>query len=512
MKRYRLWLTPLLALLLVCGLCACGNDNGNADSDSATATNAAVSPVTGDEWSLDDAVFFTFGDNEIAAGSDDGSGYEIDGTALTITAGGAYVVSGSCADGSINVDGGVTGVTLVLDGLDLTAPDTAAITCGKGSQVLIGAAAGSENTLSDSEYNNDDNYPDNENAENAVVKAKDGAQLTLGGSGTLNIYAYGKNGVKGGATSEVGTAVLNVQNLTLNITAVDDGLKSDQELNLLSGNITVSAADDAIKSDLVLNIGAAGSDGPTVLVSESNEGIEAATVNIYSGNVAVHATDDGINAANSDLTDYSFACNIAGGTVYVDVSDGDAIDSNGALTISGGTVLLFAAAPQNDGAPLDCDGALTISGGTVLAVGSGEMAQTPNGTPQAYAVFGGRGGSALSVAAGDTLAICDENGDVILSTTAVRAADYVFFSGDALTTGQAYTLTVNGTVAATATVKENGVADLGAVPGQAPDGQPGAMPGGQSGQMTPEGTPPEPPEGAPQGTPPQGTPPEGVAQ
>ena len=57
----------------------------------------------------------------------------------------------------------------------------------------IVAASGTTNTLTDSEKNNDDNYPDNEDAENAVLKCKDGSQVTISGSGTLKIIANGKN-------------------------------------------------------------------------------------------------------------------------------------------------------------------------------------------------------------------------------------------------------------------------------------------------------------------------------
>lgn len=51
---------------------------------------------------------------------------------------------------------------------------------------------GTENSLSDTEQNNDDNYPENENAENAVIKCKDGSTVTLCGDGELTITANGK--------------------------------------------------------------------------------------------------------------------------------------------------------------------------------------------------------------------------------------------------------------------------------------------------------------------------------
>ena len=114
----------------------------------------------------------------------DESGLSIDGTTLTIEQAGTYVLSGTCSDGSVKVKKGFSGVTLVLSGLDLTSSTTAPITCGKSSGVTILAAEGTENALTDAAANNGDNYPDNADAENAVIKCKDGSQVTIGGTGT----------------------------------------------------------------------------------------------------------------------------------------------------------------------------------------------------------------------------------------------------------------------------------------------------------------------------------------
>ena len=131
--------------------------------------------------------------------------------------------------GSIKVKKGTTGVTLVLDGLTLTSENTAAITCGKSSEVTILVSNGTENSLSDTEQNNDDNYPENENAENAVIKCKDGSLVTLCGDGELTITANGKNGIKSGATTdEDGEALLTIRDLTLNIDEpVNDAINAE---------------------------------------------------------------------------------------------------------------------------------------------------------------------------------------------------------------------------------------------------------------------------------------------
>ena len=341
----------LCASALALSLTACAGTINNSTAD--TASN----------------VTFTFTDSGVTAAGETDTGYEIDGTALTITSSGTYTVSGSCADGSIKVKKGTTGVTLVLDGLTLTSENTA-VTCGKSSEVTILVSNGTENSLSDTEQNNDDNYPENENAENAVIKCKDGTLVTLCGDGELTITANGKNGIKSGATTdEDGEASLTICDLTLNIDApVNDAINAEQLLNVESGTLTIDAADDAIHCDLVMNIGADGTDGPTIDITNCCEGLEGAELNVCSGDITINASDDCLNAANSDLTDYGFTMTISGGTTDACSSAGDGFDSNGDLTITGDTVIVWTANTA-DNEPLDADGTITVSGGTVLAAG-----------------------------------------------------------------------------------------------------------------------------------------------
>ena len=309
----------LCASALALSLMACAGTINNSTAD--TASN----------------VTFTFTDSGVTAAGETDTGYEIDGTALTITSSGTYTVSGSCADGSIKVKKSTTGVTLVLDGLTLTSENTAAITCGKSSEVTILVSNGTENSLSDTEQNNDDNYPENENAENAVIKCKDGSLVTLCGDGELTITANGKNGIKSGATTdEDGEASLTIRDLTLNIDApVNDAINAEQLLNVESGTLTIDAADDAIHCDLVLNIGADGTDGPTIDITNCCEGLEGAELNVCSGDITINASDDCLNAANSDLTDYDFTMTISGGANFILFSSADVV-ADSAYTLKAG--------------------------------------------------------------------------------------------------------------------------------------------------------------------------------
>ena len=129
----------------------------NAASDAkdsasdASASRATVSGTSAD--SAEDGVSISFSNDGITAA--DSPGLSIDGTFLTITASGTYLLSGSCEDGSVKVQKGTTGVVLVLDGLTLSSQTTAPIICAKSTEVTIEAAAGTVNTLSDTETKND---------------------------------------------------------------------------------------------------------------------------------------------------------------------------------------------------------------------------------------------------------------------------------------------------------------------------------------------------------------------
>ena len=211
-------LSLLVAGALLVSMAGCSSNTASSSASSAAASVLAAEEST---LSLAGATALTFTDSGITAQDGSDTGYEIDGTTLTIDGAGAYVVTGACADGSIQIKKGTTGVTLALNGLALTSADTAPILCGKSTEVVIVAADGSTNSLTDAAENNDDSYPDNTEAENAVIKCKDGAQVTLCGGGALTINANGKNGIKSGAsTTEEGEVSFSTHEVMVNAKSV----------------------------------------------------------------------------------------------------------------------------------------------------------------------------------------------------------------------------------------------------------------------------------------------------
>ena len=440
----------LCAAALALLLAACGAESQSGGGDAKAAI-----------YSLESATTFTFSDSGITAQDGSYTGYEIDGTTLTIDGAGAYVVTGACADGSIQIKKGTTGVTLALNGLALTSADTAPILCGKSTEVVIVAADGSTNSLTDAAENNDDSYPDNTEAENAVIKCKDGAQVTLCGGGALTINA-----------------------------PVNDAINAQQLLNVESSTLTISAADDAIHSGLVLNIGGDGTDGPTIAITECCEGLEAAELNVLSGNIDILSSDDCLNAANSDLSGYTFSMNISGGIITACSSSGDGFDSNGDLTISGGTVAVWTANTA-DNQPLDADGAITVSGGTVLAAGGSNGMGMDLTADQPCLTFGSSGGmgggpngGSSTIAKDSALTITGSDGNTVYSGSATCNASFLFFSSPDLTDEGSYTLAA-GSTTLTAEAQSGTISSGSGGMGGGPNGGMGGFQPGD-GQQPPE--------------------------
>ena len=286
---------------------------------------------------------------------------------VTITESGTYVITGSASDGNITVKKGTTGVVLILEDLDLTSTAGAAVSVNKDSEVQI-VVSGSV-TLTDAENPADETSEDAEVADaydGAALKIKAGSSVYLTGGGTLTVNGNAKNGIKAGDDASL---VIDGEDLTIDITAANDGINVNYDLTIASGTVTVSAADDALHADRILTVGSEDeSTSPTVTVTKSNEGMEGTVVNIYSGNVSVKSTDDAINAANSDdlyANELAYSINITGGTVTVS-SQLDGLDSNGNVNLTGGTVTIQNSARNGGDAGIDYDGSLYVSGDATL--------------------------------------------------------------------------------------------------------------------------------------------------
>lgn len=287
---------------------------------------------------------------------------------VKISKSGTYIVTGTCADGNLAVKKGTTGVVLILKDLDLTSSVGATVSLNKGTEVKV--IIEGNVTLTDAEDIADEETDD---FDGAALKAKTGSSVVLTGTGTLTVNGSCKNGIKVSDLEEDDIAdgytnasfVIDGRDLTIDITAEGDGINSGTDLTIKSGNITVSSGDDGIKADYILTIGEEGTEGPVINVKKAGEAIEGATINIYSGNITVNSTDDGINAANKDLTDYTYSLNIMGGTINI-TAGADGIDSNGNINIIGGLTTIVRSASNGGEGGLDYEGSCYVKEGCLV--------------------------------------------------------------------------------------------------------------------------------------------------
>ena len=364
------------------GLISC-TDKSILNIDSNNSSNYSESyssePFISSESSSTNT--FTFLENSIIASNEDENGYKIEGTKLTIDQPGVYIITGSCDEGSVKVKKEVTGVTLILKDLSLTCSTTAPIAINKSSEATI-EIIGTVNLVDKEDANTEET---NEDFEGACIKVKSGASLKIIGDGTLNIDGSNcKNGIKGGATSNItidnnitfnikvannalsadGSMVINGG--TFNIEA-KDGVKCDPddddpesiaELTINGGTFNINVSDDGVRANGKLEINGGSFD------ITSTEGIEATYVIINDGDILINATDDGINASNKS-TRYSPKVEINGGNITIKMGPGDtdAIDANGELVITGGTIDITAQSA------FDYDKTVTFTGGDITVNG-----------------------------------------------------------------------------------------------------------------------------------------------
>lgn len=322
-----------------------------------------------------------------------------DGQDVEITTAGVYVFTGTASDVTIKVNAGDEDkVQIVLNGANITNSDSPAIYVVNADKVFV-TTTDTENTLkvtgtftADGDTNTD-----------AVIFSKD--DLVLNGVGTLNI-----DSTDNGVTSKDD---LKITGGTINITCGSDALEANDSIAIAEGNITIRSGKDAIHSEndeddsvgyvyicggnILIDSADDGIQATTILQIDggeisinSEEGLEATHVQLNGGKIDIYAADDGINASYKS-TAVECELEINGGEITVEMGQGDtdAIDSNGALTITGGTLNITAQSP------FDYDGTLTFTGGTVIVNGQ-ETTQITNqmmgGGMMGGGMMGGPGG------------------------------------------------------------------------------------------------------------------------
>ena len=397
------------------------------------------------------------------------SNVQIEDGVVTIKAAGVYVLSGTLTDGTIVVDAGDDDkVQLVLDGVSIMAADYAAIYAKNADKVFVTLAEGAGNslTVSGDYVQTDDNNVD------AVIFAK--CDLTLNGTGSLTVKDNTGHGIVSkddlvvtGGTYTIysqdhclnGKDSVRIADGTFNLSCDEDGIhagnddQQDGYVYIEGGDINISVGDDALHAEGLLII-----TGGDIDVSKSCEGVEGYKILVTGGDIDVVSSDDGFNAAGGSSgsgynhdgfgggpgmggvymdADSDAYILITGGTININ-ANGDGIDSNGCIGITGGSVHVLGPSDNGNGA-MDYGICAAITGGEIVAVGGSGMAQG----------FGDESTqcSALVnfdewVDAGETITLTDSDGKEVFSYKVDKKFNSVVISTSDMKQGDNYTLTV----------------------------------------------------------------------
>ena len=519
MKRTRA-LAVILSVALLAGLLsACG---GKPSAETPAPSGAGVSlpassvpappdlsaAVQSGSGAAEDAIPLTLSDK---SGS------------VTIREAGTYLLSGTLSDGQILIDAPEDAkVKLLLNGVSVTRQGHAALYARSADKLILSTVSGSVNLLASA---GDFVQVDDKNVDAAVFACCD---LTLNGEGILSLscetghgivskddlklkdgtvnVAAAKKGlegkdsltVEGGSLSvEAGTKGLVsgkddtagsilISGGSVSVLSRDDAVHCSGTVTVEGGTLLLSSGDDGVHADESLTVS-----GGSLTVAQSYEGLEARVIEIRGGTLSILASDDGLNAAGgSDGSngfgpfggdpfrgDSSASLTISGGSLTVN-AEGDGLDSNGLLSVSGGEIYVSGPTRGGNGA-LDYGTEGVITGGILIAVGSADMAENfgPSSTQGSILLPVG------NQAAGNAVSITDESGTVLASFCPEKSYQSVVISCPGLEAGESYTVTAGSftqTLSLDALIYGGGMGMGGHGMGGFPGGH-GGGPGGQGG-------------------------------
>ncbi|MBO5869384.1 MAG: carbohydrate-binding domain-containing protein, partial [Clostridia bacterium] len=271
-----------------------------------------------------------------------------------ITKEGVYTLSGEITDKTVHIKAQDTDKSqLVLDGLTMSNNHAPAIYVESADKVFITLNENTENEISVSENAQD------ETLDGAIFSRAD---LTINGSGTLNVKTDYKHGIVSKDDLVIVDSTVNVTsknvaldgkdcvkilNAALNLEAGSDGIRSDNAedasrgyVYIESGDINITSANDGIQAETAIKIqngdfnivSGNGSNGRLTDSTESYKGVKAVSdVLIHNGNFTIDSLDDAIHSNNT-------IC-IEGGKFNIQSSD-DGIHADADLAISSGEIVI----------------------------------------------------------------------------------------------------------------------------------------------------------------------------
>jgi hypothetical protein len=273
--------------------------------------------------------------------------------------------------------------------------------------------------------------------------------LTSGGGSS---YSYNEDNSSKGMKADI---TITIDNGNFNIQSADDAIHSNKSISIHGGIFNIASGDDGIHADSSIGI-----HGGEFLITKSYESIESAIITINDGNINLTASDDGINVAGGNdgssmnrpgyggfnTTNSNYYLYINGGYLAVN-ADGDGLDANGSIEMTGGTVIVHGPTSNGNGT-LDFDGSFTLDGGFFAGAGSAGMVQAPgsNSTQNSVLI-----GFTSTLTSGTLIHLENSEGEKLITFAPAKNCQAFLFSSSDLKNGNAYNIYTGGTSTGTAT-------------------------------------------------------------
>ena len=168
-----------------------------------------------------------------------GSGIAVNGSEITLTEPGEFVVTGKLNNGRIVINTGSSEekISVVLNGADLTCLDGPAIYVVQAEKVRLCMAEGTENTVTSGTEELMETHDDSRSG--AAIFAED--DIDIKGPGKLTVYGYLNNGIT--CKDDI-----DLDGGTLEIHAANNGIKGSESIEVNDGSITITCGNDGLKA------------------------------------------------------------------------------------------------------------------------------------------------------------------------------------------------------------------------------------------------------------------------
>lgn len=276
--------TLVLSVTMCMSVTACGNSSEDNTGVTEESSDSAASDMLTDRdrevgYDEETTVAIELKDGASTAQSEF---VVMEGDVITITEEGSYILSGTLTDGQIIVAAKDAKVQLVLNNVDITCEDSAALYISDADKVFVTSLDGTTNSLSTT---GEFVAIDDNNIDGTIYSKSD---LTLNGGGCLGI------------TCDYGHGIVSKDDLVVTsgeyiVDACSHALSGKDSVRIAGGSFELTAGKDGVHSE-----------------NEDDE--EKGFVYIENGTFTIVSDGDGIDASNYvEIIDGSFDITAGGG-------------------------------------------------------------------------------------------------------------------------------------------------------------------------------------------------------